>query len=510
MNLSKQSIRPNIDNHKTLPSSSQPDSATAGSGVDRQKPRQWEFHWASIAPWLAAVVILWVMSSGLWIPCPTSQHRSAPAVIATTDIDTRHAVSGGSPPQGPPLYGAYHSRERNLPQHNLNLALPYPRRAPRNISVVSEWGSYLQEMILDAYLAYASERAYVFDNYTLEREGAEIISSNGHHTPARIPLSAFISGPIAGAYMHAKNVPRAVSREFYQSVCPESDRVVIDTRKIQASLGAKATVSQIIDRWVTELHSIKSRCVELAENSPPLFGYEIMNTDRVLDVFPALSKSPILARFGWSPLVLHEFYKNVGYFASSLGWDEPDLTDTSTAPLRGLLVLHIPRGDYGTSCHDLDPEYSQPNSFAGLNNFRELPDKYLLPKLNHHSESTAEIEMVRKYCLPSIPEVVRKVHAVVRHAQHITRVYVMSDAEQPWLNELKAALSAAHEWAHGIATRHNLQLSPEGQFVAEAVDMYVAQRAEMFIANGLSSSTSSVVMLRMNNPDLSPADTHFW
>jgi hypothetical protein len=131
---------------------------------------------------------------------------------------------------------------------------------------------------------------YVFDNYTWDREGPEISSWNGHSIPARIPLSALISGmyiavtalpvpaenipgPIIGGPMHDKDVPRAVSREYYFSVCPESERVVLDTRKIQETLAADATVSQIVARWVTELHSIDSPCVELARNSPALFDY---------------------------------------------------------------------------------------------------------------------------------------------------------------------------------------------------------------------------------------------
>jgi hypothetical protein len=76
------------------------------------------------------------------------------------------------------------------------------------------WGNYMQEMILNAYLAYAAQRAcvslivlvhrqyslahrYVFDNYTWDRDGPEISSWNGKPIPARIPLSALISGTLS-------------------------------------------------------------------------------------------------------------------------------------------------------------------------------------------------------------------------------------------------------------------------------------------------------------------------
>ncbi|KAJ7765301.1 hypothetical protein B0H16DRAFT_1717847 [Mycena metata] len=74
----------------------------------------------------------------------------------------------------------------------------------------------------------------------------------------------------------------------------------------------------------------------------------------------------------------------------------------------------------------------------------------------------------------------------------------------------KRTLSAAHDWIDGIGTSRDLELSWEQKFVAEAVDMHVAQRAEKFIGNGFSSLTSNVVMLRMSNPQLNTSDTHFW
>lgn len=69
------------------------------------------------------------------------------------------------------------------------------------------------------------------------------------------------------------NVPRAVSREYFNRVCPESERTVLNTQDIQKTLDSEATVSQIVDRWAAELKSIDSRCVELSRDSPALFSY---------------------------------------------------------------------------------------------------------------------------------------------------------------------------------------------------------------------------------------------
>ncbi|KAJ7881139.1 hypothetical protein B0H14DRAFT_2706275 [Mycena olivaceomarginata] len=460
-----------VDEYELLPSTSEA-GAEPGFRPVRRKPWQWRFFsFRSLACTLAAAAVVWV-GYRLWFS-PAQDQQPTPGIITTGDVDPGPPVGNDDPPRDPPLYEEYREHERHLPQHNASL--PYPEGSHAkflwadNHGSYFGWGNYMQEMILDAYLAYAAQRA----------------SWNGHSIPARIPLSALISGPIIGGPIHDKDVPRAVSREYYFSVCPESERVVLDTRKIQETLAADATVSQIVARWVTELHSIDSPCVELARNSPALFDYGITNTKRVLDVFPALSKSPILSDFGWSPLILQEFYDNIKYFAPVSSLDgAPLLTETPIAPLKGLLALHIRRG-----------------------RLRELlPDKYTPPKIDHTQKKTSEV--VRKHCLPTISEVVEKVLAA--NTPQITRVYVMTNAARPWLAELKAALSAAHNWVDGIGTSRDLQLSWEGKFVAEAVDMYVGQRAEKFIGNGFSSLTSNVVVLRMHNPDLRPSDTHFW
>lgn len=197
-------------------------------------------------------------------------------------------------------------------------------------------------------------------------------------------------------------------------------------------------------------------------------------------MFPALSQSPILSDFGWSPLILEGFYNNLKYFESSSDVNDLPLpTETLITPLRGLIALHVRRGDYETWCNDA---YRNAMSFTGFNSFPELPDKYSPPKPNGWKKNS---EIARRHCLPSIPEIVEKVLAVT--APHITRVYIMTNAQRPWLAELRAALSAAHNWEDGIETSRDLQLSWEQKFVVQAVDMHVGQRADIFIGNGVSA-----------------------
>ncbi|KAJ7243969.1 hypothetical protein C8J57DRAFT_1083351 [Mycena rebaudengoi] len=358
----------------------------------------------------------------------------------------------------------------------------------------------MQEMVLNAYLAYASRRAYVFDNYTWEREGPDIVEFEGKLRPGRIPLSAYIAGPIIGGAMVEPHVPRAISREYFLSVCPEADRVVLDTRGILSELGNEATVSQMVRLWVAVFNTIESRCVEFDQGSPSLFGYAVTNTVRVLDVFPALSASPILADFGWSNLILGAFRDNLQHFSTAAGRALiPPTNSTSITPIVGLLAVHVRRGDYETWCINT---FRNSMPYTGFNRFPSLPDKYAPPPVDDEKNSKYAL----KHCLPSIPEIVQKIRATADNSTE--RVCVLTNASREWLEELVRAVKEAHPWA--VSTSRDLALSWEAKFVSGALDMYVASRAEKFIGSGFSSLTSNIVMLRMHNPGLDPQNTHFW
>ncbi|KAF7298655.1 hypothetical protein MIND_00812700 [Mycena indigotica] len=404
----------------------------------------------------------------------------------------------------PPLYSSYRTRERLFQQHNLSAPYPNGKHAKylwmANHGTQQGWGNYMQEMVLNAYLAYASGRAYVFDNFTWEEGGPEIADWNGHAIPARIPLSAFISGPIIGGPMPPMSkdiIPRAVSREWYHKVCPEPDRVVIDTRKIQNSFLTLPSALQIVERWVDELRKIQSPCVELARSSPWLFGWDLTNTERVLDIFPDLSSSPILTHFDWSPLIHGQFLINSHHFIPS-NLRSPDLYDIRT-PIPGLLVLHVRRGDYEGWCSYIAMSWGL--VYNGFNRFPQFPDKSPAP---HDPEGL-------HHCLPSIPDMVAKVQSVVNDTGYpLTKVFIMTNAKAPWLTDLVNAIAKIHVWPDGISTSRDLALSWDGRFVSQAVDMLAAQRAEVFIGNGWSSLTSNIAMLRMTNSNLDPRNTRFW
>lgn len=113
----------------------------------------------------------------------------------------------------------------------------------------------------------------------------------------------------------------------------------------------------------------------------------------------------------------------------------------------------------------------------------------------------------------------------------LRKVYIMTNGDREWLDQLKVALyedarrsanmSDANsemdlqydydfEWSWDeISTSRDLELGWEAKYVAQAVDMYVGQRAEVFVGNGFSSLTANVVLLR-TVAGMEPWRTRFW
>ncbi|KAH7873870.1 uncharacterized protein C8R40DRAFT_1112118 [Lentinula edodes] len=121
-------------------------------------------------------------------------------------------------------------------------------------------------------------------------------------------------------------------------------------------------------------------------------------------------------------------------------------------------------------------------------------------------------------CFPEIDQIVRRVRQVREAASldssksdtqsaPLTHLYVMTNGRPPFLAELRAALELdaiannpldLPPW-ESIYTSRDLELGWEEAYVSQALDMYVAQRAEVFVGNGFSSLTSNILMLRKAN-----------
>jgi len=158
------------------------------------------------------------------------------------------------------------------------------------------------------------------------------------------------------------------------------------------------------------------------------------------------------------------------------------------APLTGLLALHIRRGDYGEHCAGLA---NWGSIYMGFNEFPGLPDKFSPHATSSQGEEATRYAM---HCFPDIEQIVsrvREVRAGLLPTTRLTRVYMLTNGRPEWVRELKDALQedarreGMGEWEH-IGTSRELRLTREQRHNSQALDMAVAQRAEVFIGNGVS------------------------
>ncbi|KAL0567366.1 hypothetical protein V5O48_014625 [Marasmius crinis-equi] len=409
----------------------------------------------------------------------------------------------------PPLYERFHEYERNLPQHDLSLPAPEGKHA-RFLNIASHvtgfgWGNALQEMIMNAHLAYHTERAWVFDNYTWDRGESEYSQFGDNIIPSRIPLSAILSGPIVGGPWKdglEKSIPRAVTPHHFREACSEEDTAILRSAGLKSIFSGFQDGATLFKAYADAINSIDARCIEI-RGEKQIFDGWLFGTQDVHSLWPEMSKSPILRHFGFSPLVLSAYLHNEHHFGrpsiflpliSSLLPSAGPLSLSTAIP--GLIVLHIRRGDYEEHCrHHLARYHS---TYLGYNSFPDFPDQFEGPGEVEDEQLRYE-NVYQKHCYPSIGQIVERVNEIreqydmragsllrmFTRAGRLKRLYIMSNGKEKWLKELKLALarSSIEEWEE-IATSRDLELTLEQKYVAQAVDMYIASKAAVFVGNG--------------------------
>ncbi|KAF7976759.1 hypothetical protein HWV62_5752 [Athelia sp. TMB] len=434
----------------------------------------------------------------------SSSSTAATAAVRPEDMFDAKIRAGARKPPDPVDYSEIRAYERALPQHNLSL--PYPGGQNGHYLRFTDrlWGhglnNILQEVILHSHLAYAANRSYVFEDYEWSRTPAPWTIYDLALRPKRIPLNAFIAGPTAGApYSATAAAPRAISAEWWDVVCPSSRRHTLTSEG--APHGPEIEGAVIMEWWVKKLGEYEQySCVEIT--SPlPIFDKYLFGTANMLSLWPQLAASPILTAYSWSPLVHSAVTRN---FALLRPTDPAQLSDhAAPASLTGLVAIHLRRGDYSRHCPHLARWGA---SYMGLNQFPALPDRFAPPPAATPGDtpSAETAAYYRAHCYPSVAQIVARLHAVREAHPSLTRVYALSNGWPRFLGELRAAL-AADGWADTITRVH---LDAEQAYVGMAVDMAVAEKAEVFVGNGFSSLSANVVMLRMAK-GADPRTNHF-
>jgi hypothetical protein len=353
-----------------------------------------------------------------------------------------------------------------------------------------------------SYMAYAANRSFVFEDYVWSHTPFPYAIYDFSLRPARIPLNAFISGPTAGGPMVQR---RAISAEFWELVCPKGRRQVISSK--DAPNWEEGSV--IIEWWVAKLKNVNDACVEIDSSSKVVFDRlcvwlylilmfrsleslpSLFGGPRILSIWPGVSSSPILTDYTWSPLVQSAVSRNFAIFQPPSPKTLFDISSTST--LSGLVAVHLRRGDYKRHCPRLAEWQSL---YMGLNQFPSLPDKFD-PAPYANASHTAREEYYLEHCLPSTEQIVSRLHALRVESPTLRRVYVLTNGWKWWVKALKSALQ--EDGWDDLKSSLDIQVDSEQKYVAMAVDMAIAEKAEVFLGNGVSeqpcvSSTNQLIL----------------
>ncbi|GLB39445.1 putative GDP-fucose protein O-fucosyltransferase [Lyophyllum shimeji] len=339
------------------------------------------------------------------------------------------------------------------------------------------FNNVLQENLVLSYLALKLDRAFVFEDYVWSHSPLPWTIHDFALRPSRMPMNAFISGPSAGGPMSA---PRAVSAEFWHSVCPRSKTKVISSADQPDNVEGVV----LLDWWIARLESLADMCIEIDSEKKTIFDFMLFGDTRVLSLWPGLSKSPIYADFEWSSLVQSAVNANLPVIhPAAVKAGAPHST------LPGLVAVHLRRGDFKGHCKYLIRWNAQ---YMGFNRFPEMLDKF-------DTSRDRPAELLRQYymqhCMPEVDQIVERLRTVRMANPGLNRVYALTNGKASWISELKSALSN-DGWVD-VKSSLDLRLDCAQRHVSMAVDMAIAEKAEVFVGNGFSSLTSNVLTLRL-------------
>ncbi|KAL5494872.1 hypothetical protein ACEPAI_334 [Sanghuangporus weigelae] len=421
----------------------------------------------------------------------------------------------------PPLYEQWYEFERHLPQQNESL--PYPEGADAQFLYASNhvWGlgfnNALQEQLFLSHLAYIANKTYVFDVYTWNYDLNESYTYHyGRWIPSRIPFTAFIAGPtVGGSFGKGDPAPRAVSKPYYEKMCPEP--TLIRSNEVNDGLGSDPDASVMMQAWAETLKETSSKCIEVG-NSDQVFSFMVFGDgQRVLPFLDEFLNSPVLKRFAWSTLVNDAVLANMYLFDESLSpvgrpsspirLLQPDDEPESGTQIPGLLAIHVRRGDYEEHCQNLARWGSR---FMGWLQSPLIIDRFEPPS----AESDDDDEAIRDYymakCWPDMDQIVLKINEVrwTPQGRGLKRVYIMTNGPTEWVAELKAKIMGLGGW-DGALSGDDLTLIPEQKYIGQAIDMALAMRSQVFIGNGFSSLSANVVILRLSR-HFDPLTNRLW
>ncbi|KAJ7921409.1 hypothetical protein B0H13DRAFT_1708194 [Mycena leptocephala] len=432
---------------------------------------------------------------------------------------------------GHPTFEDVREYERTLPQHRMSSFSAKNR--PRYLFFPWEawgtgWNNVFQEQLLNTHLAYLANRGYVFVDY-IPRDHPPFPDAlpNGTRHPLHVPMNALTSGPTGGGSWGEgvdPTIPRPISQRWWDVVCPPAQVVEVQMADLMRELDITdaSTGEERMLLWAEKLRNMQAECVAVLGGTP--FDFVFINTDKVVSIWRTYGNSPTLKEYAWSALITRALARNFALVSPhppprSLSPTLSRITNTpgagsasapyplkaffpyraSEPPIPGLLGLHLRRGDFERHCNSLVSWSANYNTWSqfGYPNFRatglypQLPDYLDVP------DGVSRANATHAHCWPTTDAIVERVRTVraEAHGQDLRRVFIATNGEPEWVNELAARLRT-DGWDL-VSSSMDMELAPDEFSVSQAVDMGVLVAAETFIGSGFSSLSSNVVQLRL-------------
>jgi len=356
---------------------------------------------------------------------------------------------------------------------------------------------------MNAWLAYKTKRAYVFQHYRWKPEYYHWPKYKAETWPPVTPANALTSGPaVGGSWEPGDPAPRSVNLNYFNKVCPPSERRIINTEDVKPEIRWD-NGDVIFERWETLLRDAPERCIEIQsasrsiDNFPQVFDLFLWGSDRILPLWEGFKNSPVSRLLKTSPIVQSAVDRNEYLF---LPRGPRSDVPVSNDPYDRMLAIHLRRGDFKQACLDLATWNS---TFYSWNLLPELPDKFSTPPGYTWGKNTPEnIEIYNKHCFPTDQFILEKIRssrkeyiASAKPGEHrvLDVLYFLTNDKSGWVEGLKERFR--NEGWYTIVTTNELELDQEQKDVGMAVDMDLARKAAVFIGNGVGRIYSFVLFL---------------
>jgi hypothetical protein len=156
---------------------------------------------------------------------------------------------------------------------------------------------------------------------------------------------------VGGNWDADDTAPRSISIAYWKKVCPSSERRIVYTDEIKASV-RDAPGAQVFEHAVKFLRELPARCVEIKASKsdpfPQLYDLWLVGNDRVNTLNEAFLQTATSRLLGPGPVVASAIERNKYLFLPR----GPRNVEAPVNVFQRMMAVHIRRGDFAPACKD--------------------------------------------------------------------------------------------------------------------------------------------------------------